>query len=208
MKNLTVVDHPLIKHKMANLRNIATNHCDFRRLVKELTAFMLYEVLKDTPLKEVEVQTPLEKTTCKQLENEISCVLILRAALGMESGFHEVIPEARIGFVGLYRNEETLKPVEYYTKLPENIAETTVVVVDPMLATGNSAVKTIDIVKATGAKNIKFVSLVAAPEGVKTLSAAHNNIQIYTASLDRGLNENGYIIPGLGDAGDRLFGTK
>jgi uracil phosphoribosyltransferase len=208
MKNFTVINHPLIRHKLTQMRDKDTQHSDFRRLLKELTGFMLYEVMADFPLREVEVETPVEKTTCRILDCEISCILILRAALGMEDGFHELVPEARIGHIGLYRNEETLEPVEYYVKLPKNVAETAVIVVDPMLATGNSAAKALDIVKSYGAKNIKFVSLVAAPEGVERLTSAHPDVAIFTASLDRCLNDKGYILPGLGDAGDRLFGTK
>ncbi|MCP3965557.1 MAG: uracil phosphoribosyltransferase [Lentisphaerae bacterium] len=208
MKNFTVINHPLIRHKLTQIRDKDTSHSDFRRLLKELTGFMLYEVMADFPMREVEVETPLERATCLELGCEISCVLILRAALGMEDAFIELVPEARIGHVGLYRNEETLEPVEYYVKLPKNVAESAVIVVDPMLATGNSATKALDIVKKHGAKTIKFVSLVAAPEGVAKLTKSHPDVSIYTASLDRCLNEKGYIMPGLGDAGDRLFGTK
>lgn len=206
--NLTIITHPLVQHKLTLLRNKDTDHLIFRQLTKELTMFMLYEVMKDYPLKDVEVETPLAVTRAKMLAREITVVLILRAGLGMMDGMLELMPNARVGHVGLYRNEETLEPVEYYAKFPENIAETDVIVVDPMLATGGSAARAIEIIKQTGAKSIKFVSIVSAPEGVKTLHATHPEIRIFTGALDEKLNDNGYIVPGLGDAGDRLFGTK
>jgi uracil phosphoribosyltransferase len=208
MKNLTIISHPLVQHKLALLRNKDTDHLIFRQLTKELTMFMLYEVMKDYPLHDVEVETPLAVTRAKMLAREITVVLILRAGLGMMDGMLELVPRARVGHVGLYRNEETLEPVEYYAKFPENIAETDVIVVDPMLATGGSAVRAIEIIKKTGAQSIKFVCIVSAPEGVKTLHTAHPEISIFTGALDEKLNDNGYIVPGLGDAGDRLFGTK
>jgi len=170
--------------------------------------FMLYEVMKDYPLKDVAVQTPLAIANSKMLAREITVVLILRAGLGMMEGMLELTPAARVGHIGLYRNEETLEPVEYYAKFPDNIAETEVIVVDPMLATGGSAAKAIEIVKETGADSIKFLCIVSAPKGVETLHSAHPELQIFTAALDERLNEQGYIVPGLGDAGDRLFGTK
>jgi uracil phosphoribosyltransferase len=206
--NLTIIKHPLVQHKLALLRNKDTDHLAFRQLTKELTMFMMYEVMKDCPLQDVEVQTPLALTRAKILAREITVVLILRAGLGMMDGMLELVPKARVGHIGLYRNEETLEPVEYYAKFPKNIAETDVIVVDPMLATGGSAAKAIEIVKGTGAKHIKFVCIVSAPQGVKTLHAAHPKIGIFTGSLDAELNDQGYIVPGLGDAGDRLFGTK
>jgi uracil phosphoribosyltransferase len=180
----------------------------FRLLTKELTSFMLYEVMSDYPLKEVEIETPLMPAKSKVLAREISLVLILRAGLGMLDGLLELVPEARVGHIGLYRNEETLEPVQYYSKLPKNIAETDVILVDPMLATGGSAATAASLVKKAGAKNIKFVCMVAAPEGVAKLSEAHPDVAIYAAALDERLNDHGYILPGLGDAGDRLFGTK
>ncbi len=206
--NVTVINHPLVQHKLALLRNSETDHLTFRRLTKELTMFMLYEVMKDYPLKDVAVQTPLAIANSKMLAREITVVLILRAGLGMMEGMLELTPAARVGHIGLYRNEETLEPVEYYAKFPDNIAETEVIVVDPMLATGGSAAKAIEIVKETGADSIKFLCIVSAPKGVETLHSAHPELQIFTAALDERLNEQGYIVPGLGDAGDRLFGTK
>ncbi len=208
MDGLTIVGHPLVQHKLALLRDNRTDHFTFRRLTKELTGFMLYEVMADYPLREVEVETPLMKTKAKQLAREISFVLILRAGLGMLEGLLEMVPTARVGHVGLYRNEKTLQPVEYYKKFPDNIAETDVVLVDPMLATGGSAVAAVNLLKNAGVKEIKFVCMVAAPEGVEKLHTAHPDVRIYAAALDDRLNENGYILPGLGDAGDRLFGTK
>ncbi|MDZ7291139.1 MAG: uracil phosphoribosyltransferase [candidate division KSB1 bacterium] len=208
MNNLIIIQHPLIQHKLTYLRDKRTDHMQFRLLVKELTSFMLYEVMADYPLKEIEIETPLMPTTAKVLAREISLVLILRAGLGMVDGLLQLVPEARVGHIGLYRNEETLEPVQYYAKLPANIAETEVIIVDPMLATGGSAATAAGIVKKNGAKNIKFVCIVAAPEGVSKLSQTHPDVAIYTAALDLRLNDYGYILPGLGDAGDRLFGTK
>jgi len=208
MKNLTIIQHPLIQHKLTHLRDKRTDHMQFRLLVKELTSFMLYEVMADYPLKEIEIETPLRSTKAQVLAREISLVLILRAGLGMLDGLLQLVPEARVGHIGLYRNEDTLEPVQYYAKLPKNIFETDVILVDPMLATGGSAAAAADIVKKAGAQNIKFVCIVAAPEGVSKLSAAHPEVAIYAAALDECLNDHGYILPGLGDAGDRLFGTK
>ncbi|NOY77702.1 MAG: uracil phosphoribosyltransferase [Calditrichaeota bacterium] len=208
MDGLTLVTHPLVQHKLTLLRDKRTDHFTFRRLTKELTGFMLYEVMADYPLREVDVETPLMKTRAKELAREISFVLILRAGLGMLEGLLEMVPTARVGHVGLYRNEQTLQPVEYYKKFPENIARTDVVLVDPMLATGGSAVAAVDLLKEAGVQEIKFVCMVAAPEGVEKLHTAHPDVRIYAAALDDRLNENGYILPGLGDAGDRLFGTK
>jgi len=208
MNNLTIIQHPLIQHKLTHLRDKRTDHMQFRLLTKELTSFMLYEVMSDYPLKEVEIETPLMAAKSKVLAREISLVLILRAGLGMLDGLLELVPEARVGHIGLYRNEETLEPVQYYSKLPKNIAATDVILVDPMLATGGSAATAASIVKKAGAQNIKFVCMVAAPEGVAKLSASHPDVAIYAAALDERLNDHGYILPGLGDAGDRLFGTK
>jgi len=208
MDGLTIVEHPLVQHKLTLLRDKGTDHFTFRRLTKELTGFMLYEVMADYPLREIEVETPLMKTKAKELACEISFVLILRAGLGMLEGLLEMVPTARVGHVGLYRNEKTLQPVEYYKKFPENIAKTDVVLVDPMLATGGSAVVAVDLLKEAGVQEIKFVCMVAAPEGVEKLHRVHPDVRIYAAALDERLNENGYILPGLGDAGDRLFGTK
>jgi len=208
MNNLTIIQHPLIQHKLTHLRDKRTDHMQFRLLVKELTSFMLYEVMADYPLKEIEIETPLRPTKAQVLAREISLVLILRAGLGMLDGLLQLVPEARVGHIGLYRNEDTLEPVQYYAKLPKNIFETDVILVDPMLATGGSAATAAGIVKKAGAQNIKFVCIVAAPEGVSKLSAAHPEVAIYAAALDECLNDHGYILPGLGDAGDRLFGTK
>ncbi len=208
MNNLTIIQHPLIQHKLTYLRDKRTDHTQFRLLVKELTSFMLYEVMADYPLKEVEIETPLMPAQCEVLAREISLVLILRAGLGMLDGLLELVPEARVGHIGLYRNEETLEPVQYYAKLPKTIAETDVIIVDPMLATGGSAATAAGLVKKAGATNVKFVCIVAAPEGVSKLTQSHPDVTIYAAALDSHLNEHGYILPGLGDAGDRLFGTK
>jgi uracil phosphoribosyltransferase len=208
MNNLIIIQHPLIQHKLTHLRDKRTDHMQFRLLVKELTSFMLYEVMADYPLKEVEIETPLMPAKARVLAREISLVLILRAGLGMLDGLLQLVPEARVGHIGLYRNEDTLEPVQYYAKLPKNIFETDVILVDPMLATGGSAATAASIVKKAGAQNIKFVCIVAAPEGVSKLSAAHPEVAIYAAALDERLNDHGYILPGLGDAGDRLFGTK
>jgi uracil phosphoribosyltransferase len=208
MKNLIIITHPLIQHKLTHLRDKRTDHMQFRALTKELTSFMLYEVMSDYPLKEIKIETPLMPASSKVLAREISLVLILRAGLGMLDGLLALVPEARVGHVGLYRDEKTLQPVQYYAKLPTNIAQTDVILVDPMLATGGSAVKAVDLIKKAGGKAIKFVCMVAAPEGVTTLTEAHPEVAIYAAALDERLNDHGYILPGLGDAGDRLFGTK
>ncbi len=208
MNGLNIIQHPLVQHKLTFLRNKNTPHTDFRRLTRELTGFMLYEVMKDFPLRDIEVETPLTKTKTQILAREISIVLILRAGLGMVDGLLDLVPSARVGHVGLYRNEKTLQPVKYYVKLPQNLSETDVIIIDPMLATGGSAVDAIRIVKESGAKTIRFVCMVAAPEGVRNLRTQHSDVPIYAAALDDCLNENGYILPGLGDAGDRLFGTK
>ncbi|MGH7494680.1 MAG: uracil phosphoribosyltransferase [bacterium] len=208
MKNLIIITHPLIQHKLTYLRDKRTDHMQFRALTKELTSFMLYEVMSDYPLKEIDLETPLMPARSKVLAREISLVLILRAGLGMLDGLLALVPEARVGHVGLYRDEKTLQPVQYYAKLPTNIAETDVILVDPMLATGGSAVKAVDLIKKAGGKAIKFVCMVAAPEGVTKLTQSHPEVAIYAAALDERLNDHGYILPGLGDAGDRLFGTK
>lgn len=208
-KNVTVFNHPLINHKIAILRNEATGMKEFRELVEEITTLMAFESLKDIPTTEIDVQTPLELTrqTVVQ-EKSVVVVPVLRAGLGMVNGIHTLLPTAKVGHIGLYRNEETLEPCEYYCKLPEGIENKTVIVLDPMLATGGSAVAAINMLKARGCKRIKQMSIIAAPIGVETLAKAHPDVQIYVATVDRQLNENGYILPGLGDAGDRLFGTK
>ncbi len=208
-KNVTVFNHPLINHKIAILRNEATGMKEFRELVEEITTLMAFESLKDIPTTEVDVQTPLE--LCRQTvvqEKSVVVVPVLRAGLGMVNGIHTLLPTAKVGHIGLYRNEETLEPCEYYCKLPDGIEHKTVIVLDPMLATGGSAVAAINMLKARGCKKIKQMSIIAAPIGVETLANAHPDVQIYVATVDRQLNEHGYILPGLGDAGDRLFGTK
>ena len=209
MGKFQVISHPLIQHKLSILRREDTSTKDFRELVNEIAMLMGYEVSRDLPLVEVEIQTPITKTVQKQLSGKkLAIVPILRAGIGMVDGFLSLVPAAKVGHIGMYRDEETLEPVEYLVKLPEDIDQRQIFVVDPMLATGGSAILAVDSLKKRGAANIKFVCLVAAPEGVKKLQDAHPDIDIYTASLDEKLNENGYIVPGLGDAGDRLFGTK
>ena len=209
MGKFQVISHPLIQHKLSILRREDTSTKDFRELVNEIAMLMGYEVSRDLPLEEVEIQTPITKTVQKQLSGKkLAIVPILRAGIGMVDGFLSLVPAAKVGHIGMYRDEETLEPVEYLVKLPEDIDQRQIFVVDPMLATGGSAILAVDSLKKRGAANIKFVCLVAAPEGVTKLQDAHPDIDIYTASLDEKLNENGYIVPGLGDAGDRLFGTK
>lgn len=204
-----IADHPLIQHKVTLLRNKNTSSKQFRELIQEITELMVYESTRDLPMCDVEVETPLAKTTGKQIAGrKLAFVPILRAGLGMVDGAVELVPSARVGHIGLYRDETTLKPVEYYCKLPGDIHEREVIVLDPMLATGGSAVDAIGQIKKRGPKSIKFMCIIAAPEGLKTLQEAHPDVQIYCASLDKRLNENGYIVPGLGDAGDRIFGTK
>ena len=207
--NVVIFDHPLIKHKIAILRDEKTSMKEFRELVEEITTLMTYESLKDVPTTEVEVQTPLEKCTQKIVEdNSVVIVPILRAGLGMVNGVHVLFPLAKVGHIGMYRDEETLEPHSYYCKLPEGIEDKFVMVVDPMLATGGSACDAIDLLKEKGCKHIKFMAIIGAPEGVSKVAEAHPDVDIYVSTLDRCLNENGYILPGLGDAGDRLFGTK
>ena len=209
MGKFQVISHPLIQHKLSILRREDTSTKDFRELVNEIAMLMGYEVSRDLPLEEVEIQTPIIKTVQKQLSGKkLAIVPILRPGIGMVDGFLSLVPAAKVGHIGMYRDEETLEPVEYLVKLPEDIDQRQIFVMDPMLATGGSAILAVDSLKKRGAANIKFVCLVAAPEGVKKLQDAHPDIDIYTASLDERLNENGYIVPGLGDAGDRLFGTK
>ena len=204
MGKFQVISHPLIQHKLSILRREDTSTKDFRELVNEIAMLMGYEVSRDLPLEEVEIQTPIIKTVQKQLSGKkLAIVPILRAGIGMVDGFLSLVPAAKVGHIGMYRDEETLEPVEYLVKLPEDIDQRQIFVMDPMLATGGSAILAVDSLKKRGAANIKFVCLVAAPEGVKKLQDAHPDIDIYTASLDERLNENGYIVPGA-----RLFGTK
>ena len=207
--NVFIFDHPLIKHKVSILRDKHTGMKEFRELVEEITTVMTYESMRDVEVMPVEVETPLETTTQYRVKEEsVAIVPILRAGLGMVNGVHKVFPTARVGHIGMYRNEETLEPQEYYCKLPEGIEDKTVFLVDPMLATGGSACDALTALKKRGCKNIKFMALIAAPEGVEAVAKAHPDVQVYISTLDRCLNKNGYILPGLGDAGDRLYGTK
>lgn len=207
MKNLTLIDHPLIKRDLTLLRDKTTPSNLFRAVLRRASILMAYEVLRDLSLKKVRVSTPLEQTDGYQVAHPIILVPILRAGLGLVGGFVEVIPNARVGHIGLYRNEETLQPVDYYFKVPRNLDKALVLILDPMLATGGSGVAAISYLKQKGARNVRFVSLVAAPEGVRAVLKAHPRVRIYSCSLDRKLNSHGYILPGLGDAGDRIFGT-
>lgn len=208
-KNVFVFDHPLIKHKVAILRDKSTGMKEFRELVEEITTMMTYESMRDVELVPVQVETPLETVTQYKVPDEsIAIVPILRAGLGMVNGVHKVFPTARVGHIGMYRNEETLQPQEYYCKLPDGIESKRVIVLDPMLATGGSACAAIELLKSKGCTDIRQMSIIAAPEGVEKLAKAHPDVKIFVACVDRCLNSNGYILPGLGDAGDRLFGTK
>lgn len=209
MGKFQVIDHPLIQHKLTMIREKNCGTKVFREVVNEIAMLMAYEVSRDMPLEDVVIETPMGKSTQKTLSGKkVAIIPILRAGIGMVDGILELIPAAKVGHVGLYRDEETLQPHEYFVKLPEDIASRQLFVVDPMLATGGSAIMAIDSLKERGASNIKFVCLVAVPEGVKALQEAHPDVDIFTAALDERLNEDGYIVPGLGDAGDRLFGTK
>lgn len=209
MSQIITFDHPLIQHKISILRKKETGTNEFRRLVEEIAMLMSYEALRDLPLENVEIETPIEK--CKTpmiVGKKLAVVPILRAGLGMVNGVLALVPTARVGHIGLYRDEVTHEPHEYYCKLPNPIDQRTILVLDPMLATGGSAVDAVNLIKKCGGKNIKFMSIIAAPCGVKKLSEAHPDIQIYIGHIDRELNKNAYICPGLGDAGDRIFGTK
>ena len=207
--NVTVMDHPMIQHKLTLLRDKNTGVKEFRELVEELSMFMGYEVTRNLALEEVEIETPICLTKTKVLTGKkLGIIPILRAGLGMVDGMLKLIPAAKVGHIGLYRDPETLMPVEYYCKLPSDVAERDLIVLDPMLATGGSAVAAISFLKDKGAKSIKLVNLIAAPEGVQAVAEAHPDVEIYVASVDEMLNDHGYIVPGLGDAGDRLFGTK
>lgn len=209
MKNVVVFDHPLIQHKTTILRQKETTNKEFRESVEEITMLMCYEALRDLPLMDVEIETPITKTTQKMLKGEkIAIVPILRAGLGMVSGMLNLVPTAKVGHIGMYRDEETMQPHEYYCKLPSDIDKRLIVVVDPMLATGGSAIDAITQIKSYGGANIKFLCLIAAPEGIEALTSAHPDVQIYCANVDECLNDKCYIVPGLGDAGDRIFGTK
>ena len=209
MGKFQVLDHPLIQHKLSIIRDKNCGTREFRQCVNEIAELMVYEVSRDMPLEDVEVETPITKATTKRLAgNKVVVVPILRAGIGMVDGILELIPAAKVGHIGMYRDEETLQPHEYFVKMPDDLENREMIIVDPMLATGGSAIMAVDALKKRGAKSIKFVCLVAAPEGVKAFREAHPDVDIYSASLDEYLNEDGYIVPGLGDAGDRLFGTK
>lgn len=207
LSNLTVFNHPLIKHKVSHLCDVNTGTKEFSELVKELAMLMGYETLKELKTKDVEIQAPLQKIITPVLAEDFTIVPILRAGLGMVDGMLQLVPSAKVGHIGLYRDHDTLQPVEYYNKLPSDIEERDVIVLDPMLATGGSAMDAITIVKRSRPRSIKFLCIIAAPEGLKALSEAHPDVHIYCAAVDEKLNEHGYILPGLGDAGDRIFGT-
>jgi uracil phosphoribosyltransferase len=206
---LTLVDHPLVQHKLTLMRDRQTSTAGFRRLLREISLLLGYEVLRDLPLTRRMVETPLGETEAPEIAGKkLALVSILRAGNGMLDGVLELVPSARVGFIGLYRDPETLQPVEYYCKLPGDLPSRPVVLVDPMLATANSAVAAVDLVKAQGARDVRFLCLLAAPEGVRRMSEAHPDVRVFTAALDERLNDKGYILPGLGDAGDRMFGTR
>ncbi len=207
--NAIVLTNPIIQHKLSIIRNKNTGTKEFREIIGEIATFLCYEAMSDAKLQTIEVETPIGTTKVKNLdENQYAFVPILRAGTGMLDGLVKVMPNAKIGHVGLYRNEETLKPVRYYYKMPQDIANREVIVLDPMLATGGSAIDTITMLKEDGVKKIKFLCIIAAPEGILKLQEQHQDVQIYTAAVDEKLNDIGYIVPGLGDAGDRIFGTK
>lgn len=209
MKNVYIMNHPLIQHKITRLRDKHTGTSEFRKIVEEIAILMGYEALRDLPLEDVEVETPIEKCKSPVISGrKLAVVPVLRAGLGMVNGITTLVPTAKIGHIGLYRDPETHKPHEYYCKLPESIGERLVVMVDPMLATGGSAVAAVDFIKQRGGKNIKCLFIIAAPEGLKALQEAHPDVEIYVGHLDREINEAAYICPGLGDAGDRIFGTE
>ncbi len=208
-QNVFIFDHPLIRHKVSILRDVNTGMKEFRELIEEITTLMAYESMRDVEMIPVQVETPLETTVQYRIpEQSVVIVPILRAGLGMVNGIHTLFPTARVGHIGMYRDEETFQPKEYYCKLPDGIAEKTVFLVDPMLATGGSACDALNALKKRGCKKIKFMAIIGAPEGVEKVAKEHPDVPIYVSTLDRGLNENAYILPGLGDAGDRLFGTK
>lgn len=208
-KNVTIVDHPLVQHKLTLMRRKETSSAEFRQLLKEISLLLAYEVTRDLRLTEVEIETPLQSMLAPKLEGKkLVLISILRAGNGLLEGMLDLIPSARVGHIGLYRDPKTLHPVEYYFKVPESLADRQVIVVDPMLATGNSAAAAIVRIKKAGATDVKYVCLLAAPEGIDALSSAHPGLPIFTAAVDERLNDHGYIMPGLGDAGDRLYGTK
>jgi uracil phosphoribosyltransferase len=206
--NVKIITHPLVQQKLTYLRDKNTSTREFRKLLSEITALMLFEITEDLLTKDVVIETPLEKTSSKVLKDHVVLVPVLRAGLGMLDGALDLIPNAKVGHIGLYRDEKTLQPVEYYAKFPPVMPEAIVIMLDPMLATGGSSSAAISLLKKRGAKKLKCLSLVSAPEGILRMQEDHPGVMIYTASIDRKLNENGYIVPGLGDAGDRLYGTK
>lgn len=207
--NLHVIDHPLVQHKLSLMRNKEASTNSFRRLLNELSMLMAYEVTRDVPMQEVEIDTPLERMKTRVIDGKkLVFVSILRAGTGILDGMLNVVPGARVGHIGLYRDPKTLMAVEYYFKMPQNMESRDVIVVDPMLATGNSAIAAVERLKELAPKSIKFVCLLTCPEGVRAMQAAHPDVPVYTAAIDRELNDHGYILPGLGDAGDRMFGTK
>ena len=209
LDHLTIVTHPLVQHKLSIMRDKETSTAGFRRLLREISLLLAYEVTRELPMTTVEIETPLEKMMAPSIDGKkLALISILRAGNGLLDGILELIPAARVGFVGLYRDPDTLQPVQYYCKLPDQLDDRICIVVDPMLATGNSSVAAVDLLKAQGAKQIRFLCLLAAPEGVARMKAAHPDVPIVTASVDSHLNDHGYIVPGLGDAGDRMFGTK
>ncbi|MCM3709282.1 uracil phosphoribosyltransferase [Sporosarcina luteola] len=209
MAKVHVFDHPLIQHKLTHIRDVNTGTKEFRELVDEVATLMAYEITRDLPLTEVEVETPVRTAKSNVLAGKkLGIVPILRAGIGMVDGILKLIPAAKVGHIGLFRDPETLQPVEYFVKLPSDVSEREFILIDPMLATGGTAVEAVNSLKKRGAKNIRFMCLIAAPEGVKVFTEAHPDIDVYIAAMDEKLNEKGYIVPGLGDAGDRLFGTK
>ena len=209
MIKVNILDHPLIQHKLTQIRQKETSTTQFRQMINEIGGLMVYEITRDLPLEQIEIETPVAKTKANVIAGKKMVVVpILRAGLGMVDGILQMIPSARIGHIGIFRDEETLQPVEYFSKFPDELDQRDIFIVDPMLATGGSAIAAINSIKQRGAKNIKLVCLVGAPEGVKAINDAHPDVTVYLASLDEKLNEKGYIVPGLGDAGDRIFGTK
>jgi len=207
--SVTEVRHPLVQHKLSYLRDKSTPTVHFRKLVEEVTLLLTYEATKDLPTEDVEIETPLERAPVPRISGKkVAVCPILRAGLGMLDGVLTLISGARVGFIGLYRNEETLEPVEYYVKLPADVADRDVILLDPMLATGNSTSHAVGLVEQAGATSVRLISIIAAPEGIRNIQENHPNVQIVVAAIDRKLNEKGYIVPGLGDAGDRLYGTK
>lgn len=208
MGKLFISEHPLIQHKMAMLRDKNTSTKEFRELVNEITKLLTYEATRELPVEDTTVETPVAEAQCKKITKDIVVVPILRAGLGMVDGFHDLIPSSKIGHIGLYRDPDTLTPVEYYCKVPKNLEESKVFLLDPMLATGKTAEAAIEFLKERGAKDVTMLCVIAAPEGVKTVQKAFDDVDVYTAAYDVKLNEKGYIVPGLGDAGDRIFGTK